>query len=130
MNQKGYIYVFCSPEVKLLYNTDFIEKQLILYCNKNNIKIIGIITDVINDRPNLSILLNKIDKERLICWSVSQLSWDIDGIMAIRKKLCMINLNILTLPQDINTSVGYFMLTTAAASEEYIYDIYLKNNNM
>lgn len=124
MNQeKSYVYMFCSPEVKLLYNTDFIKNQLISYCEKNNIEIIETITDVTDDRPNLSILLSKIKKEMLICWSVSQLTWSLDKVM--KKKLALIDLNILTIPENTNTTVGRFMLTSIAAYEEYIFNEYL-----
>ena len=124
MNQeKGYIYMFCSHEVKLLYNTDFIEKQLISYCNKNNIQIIDMIIDVTNDRPNLFLLLNNIKSERLICWSISHIKWDLDKTM--KKKLTMINLNILTMPLDTYTTVARYMLNSVATYEEYIFNEYL-----
>ena len=126
MNQEqGYVYMFCSREVKLLYNTDFIEKQLISFCNKNNIHIIDIIIDDTNDRPNLSILLNNIKEDRLICWSVSQLTWDLDKEM--KEKLALIKLHILTIPLDTNTSAGHYMLSLMAAYEEYIFNECLNN---
>ncbi len=128
---QGYIYMFSSPEYKVLYNTDFIKMKLIEYSIKNNIKIIEHIEDDENKRPKLQKLLTEIKTgECIICWSISQFSWKTSEILNIMSLLNNnnIKLTLLTNPEAPKNHLNNFLISMQSTYETYLYKMYLKQN--
>lgn len=125
----GFIYMII-PDFKLWYRTDDIRTQLIKYCTDNNIVILNEFTDTsggtISKRANLIEMLSLLERGHyVICSTITQLSWDTEHLLAIKKHINRVggNLIILDLPIDFSTSIGDYLFSTAAIIDKYKIDM-------
>lgn len=121
---EAFIYMIVPTTFNFWYRIDHVEEDLTNYCNENNIKILDKIVDTtggtISERPGLIRMLELLGPgQQVICSTISQLSWNSEQLLQIKKHIENVKANIVIvdLPMDFTGIQGEYMFSIAGSYE-------------